>query len=388
MKECHRVLLKLIQCSIEEKKYEIPEKVDWITILTLAKEHKVEMLLYYGIYISGAEVPKEVFQDLTMCVLKMTSIDSRQEHEISNLLTALEEAKVDYLPLKGIILKKMYPKSEMRYMGDADILIKCEQYDKIKEILPKIGFRFVKESNHEYIWQKNIVCIEFHKYLIPSYNEDYFAYYNDCWSLAKKENGKYSMLDEDFLIYLFTHLAKHYRDSGIGIRHFVDIWVYLKRKNELNREYIEAELGKLQLLEFYKNSLKMLEVWFGKAEEDDITKLMTQWVFSSGAFGTKETKEFSAALKKIKNREKNKKINFYILAIFPPAKDMKKRYSVLEKLPFLLPVFWGVRIVSAVFFRNQNIKNNKKRLEKLTEENLNEFETLLRAVGLNFNFKE
>ena len=123
--------------------------------------------------------------------------------------------------LKGTLLKEMYPKKELRAMGDADILIKTEQYDKIKPIMQGLGFEERTESDHELIWRKPQLLLELHKKLIPSYNKDYYAYFGDGWQLGKPNSNfphRFEMSDEDQMIYLFTHFAKHYRDAGIGIR--------------------------------------------------------------------------------------------------------------------------------------------------------------------------
>ncbi len=94
----------------------------------------------------------------------------------------------------------------------------------------RLGYLPGVESNHEYVWdKKNMLHVELHKMLIPSYNKDYYAYFGDGWRLAKKYDGsEFKMSDEDTFVYIFTHFAKHYRDAGIGIRHITDIYVYLK----------------------------------------------------------------------------------------------------------------------------------------------------------------
>ena len=42
--------------------------------------------------------------------------------------TIAEENGIDYLPLKGYNLKKLYPKPELRTMGDADVLIRLADF--------------------------------------------------------------------------------------------------------------------------------------------------------------------------------------------------------------------------------------------------------------------
>ena len=58
----------------------------------------------------------------------------------------------------------------MRTMGDADILIKTEQYERIVPIMNRLGYLPGVESNHECVWdKKNMLHVELHKMLIQSY---------------------------------------------------------------------------------------------------------------------------------------------------------------------------------------------------------------------------
>ncbi len=303
----------------------------------------------------------------------------------------LKQNNIDFFPFKGAILQYMYPKPAMRFMGDIDILIKTKQYKTIKQVMRNAGYDFDHESDHEYVWnKKNVLRIEFHKRLIPSYNKDYFAYYGDGWQLIKREGDEYKMSDEDFFVYIFTHLAKHYRRSGIGLKHFIDIWVYLHSKPELNEKYIEGELVKLQLFEFYKNVRYTLQVWFDGAEETEASELITNRVFSCGVYGSNENGIFSAAVSKAAETsgEHNYRAVRLLHAVFLPYKTMCRKYTFLKKIPVLLPVMWCVRIVTVLVFRRENIKKVNAEIRMLTDDNVNEYHNALKKVGIDFNFKK
>ena len=78
---------------------------------------------------------------------------------------AFEKNGIAHMPLKGILMKQLYPRPDMRIMGDADILIRVEQYEKIKPLLEELGFAEKLESDHELIcrcrynlYQANKLC--------------------------------------------------------------------------------------------------------------------------------------------------------------------------------------------------------------------------------------
>ncbi len=391
MNKIYYGIIQLIKSAVTEKSIQLPDDFDWKCAVEIAKLHKIEALVYYGAYYSQTAIPSELENTLKKRVFAESMLDAQQTHEIFTLCKELDNRKIAYLPLKGMILKKYYPKPEMRYMSDADILIKEEEYSEIEKIMTELDYTFKVESDHEYVWNKGVVSIELHKRLIPSYNEDYYKYYGDGWKLAKLNDGtQYFMTDEDFLIYMVTHLAKHYRDSGIGIKHFVDIWVYINQKNNPDEKYIETELKKLQLFEFYKNCMRLLDNWFDSADNTEITDYMTSFVFSSGVYGRAENNELSDALKKTLSmtNTSNLRIKFYLKKIFVPYDTMKQRYRILERFPVLLPLMWAVRCFNLLFFGRDRIKQGAERISKLTNENIDAYKNALDYVGLKFDFKE
>ena len=384
-------LLSLIKSSITGEKTELPENFDWETAIKTAINHRVGVMLYYGIQNSGVKISPELLQKLEGYMLQMLQLDTVQQIEADKLFNALNNAQIDFMPLKGSILKGYYPQTHMRFMCDIDVLIKEEQYDKIVPVMESIGYEFKIESNHEYVWNKGKIHVELHKILIPSYNKDYYEYYEDGWKKAvNTTTTRYCMSDEDFFIYNFTHLAKHYRDSGIGIRLFTDIWVYKREKPGLNEEYIKAELKKLQLHEFYENCMRLIGVWFGNEKNDAVTDFMTDWIFDSGLYGTMEKQELSMALKKAKsyNNKKNAQLRFIWDKMFPSYDFMCNPYPTLRKIPVLLPFLWIIRLADKVLFKRKEVKMAGEKLKRQSLENITEYEDCLHEVGLDFNFKE
>lgn len=321
------------------------------------------------------------------------TLSERQMYEINVIFEEFDKNNIDYMPLKGTLLKKMYPKSEMRVMSDADILIKTEQYDTIKDIMDNLGYSQGVESDHELIWRKKGVNIELHKRLIPSYNEDYYAYYGDGWRLGKpvsEGENRYVMSAEDEMIYLFTHYAKHYRDAGIGIKHIVDLWVYKNFVSTLNEHYLLEELKKLQLDEFYKNTMRTLECWFEDCEFDEKTKFITNVIFSSGVYGSHATHIITAAVKSSQSKNSVQQVRFTKMRkiFFLPYNKMCDRYPVLEKAPLLLPIMWIVRGFNVVLFKRNQVKAFGQDLKSISNEKMDNRQRALNFVGLNFDFKD
>lgn len=386
-------IISIIKSAITGEKYSLPESFDIIQAAKNAKRHQISPIFYYGAINCGVSADLPIMQKLFFETCSLMAMNERQLYEINNIFCAFDENKIEYMPLKGTLLKKLYPKAEMRVMSDADILIKTEQYDRIKPCMCELGFTEVTESDHELIWEKDGINIELHKRLIPSYNKDYYEYFGDGWRLGVPVSDsatRYKMTPEDEMIYLFTHYAKHYRDAGVGIKHIVDLWVYRKNNNNLNESYIISELKKLQLDVFYKNTVHTLSTWFDEEKSDDIAELITNVIFNSGVYGTHEAHILSDAVKKTKNTGSVKitRLKKILKMVFLPYKQMCEKYVILVKVPLLLPFMWVVRWCEAILFKRNNIKNNRADLKVMSVQEVDNYQKSLNFVGLDFNFKE
>ena len=389
MNKEYRAVLEFIKTSITNKASNLEEDFDFAKVAKIAQKHGIASMVYYGAKGSGFEG-----DSLSMAVLfKETCISlavyESQKYVFGELYRIFEENQIDYMPVKGLLLRDFYPKPEMRYMCDTDILIKLEQYPKIRELLSNAGFTEVAESNHELIWKKSNVSIELHKLLIPSYNKDYYSYYGDGWKLGTIRNGsRISMTDEDCFIYVFTHFAKHYRDMGIGLRNMVDIWIFDKNVS-LDYDYLKNELTSLQLYDFYVNVMNTLKYWFEDGESNDITEFITDYIFKSGMYGTLDNHIISMSLKDTKGNQSIFKIRFkkIMRSIFPTVKDMYTLFPILNKVSFLLPVMWFYFTVKRIFTKGK-FKKFKHDVQMIDSQKIDKYQEALNFVGLDFNFKE
>ena len=383
--------LGLIKSALRNEPYALSDQFHMDQAEELAKKHRILPLFYHGAKKCGVPEQTEQMRRLFAHTVQYAMYSTRQMKLIGQLFAAFDQAEIDYMPLKGTLLKAMYPAPEMRTMGDADILIRTEQYDRIKPIMEQLGYTEKLESDHELVWQKPNSYIELHKRLIPSYNKDYYAYFGDGWQLAKEKTGtRYAMTDEDQLIYLFTHYAKHYRDSGIGLNQILDIWVYRNSKKDLDEAYILQELQKLQLDQFYRNTLDTLAVWFDGKAPTAVTEMITSVILNSGVYGTNEAKILSAALKDAQKSGSTKGVRKrrFLRTVFLPYRHMREKYRVLEKAPVLLPVFWVVRIVTVLLFKRKKLAKANRDYSTASAQNIDAYGQALHLVGLDFNFKE
>ena len=390
--EQQKALIVLIKSALTSQACALPKNFDLTEVFEIAKRHGVDVMAYYGALLCGVSKNTDPMREEIMRVYQGISISETQLTEIRRIMNAFEAHGIIHMPLKGVLLKKLYPCSEMRRMGDADILIDCAQYETIRSIMNELGYTEKYESDHEFAWKKKPVNIEFHKRLIPSYNKDYYQYYGDGWKLATLMDGcsfRYKMNACDEMVYLFTHFSKHYRDAGIGIRHIVDLWVYRKHNPHMDEQYVRRELQKLQLLEFYDNIMHTLSVWFEDCTGDEKTEFITQVIFSSGEYGRADYSTLSRALKSTKSGKSAQAVKqkHVLRALFPGYTEMSRRYKVLKKLPVLLPIMWVVRIFGKLF-KKEKVRHFITHRLDFDDNRVFEYQRSLNYVGLDFNFSE
>ena len=70
--------------------------------------------------------------------------------------------------------------------------------------------------------------------------------------------------------------------------------------------------------------------------------------------------------------------------LFPGVALLKYKYTVLQKVPWLLPVVWVIRPFYKVFAEWGSVMQHKRKLDLMSQENIDERRQMLQYVGLEF----
>ncbi len=394
MEPLHGYLVNALASVLAGKPYALPPADEMEPLVKLAARHHIHSILYQALFLGGCPPTDEWMGKLFLRVAKGISVSETQMAEVDGLCKRFQQQGIDYMLLKGAMLRRLYPSPDMRQMGDADILIRVEQYEKISELMEELGFTFHGESNHEYIWVKpNGLCVELHKRLIPSYNTDYYAYFGDGWGRAVPVEGTshaYRLPPVEGYIYLFTHFAKHYRDGGVGLKQVADLWLYRQANPDLDEKAVARELEGLTLAEFHRHFLDLLQVWFHEGKPTPQTRVMTRFLCDSGAFGTRENRVTAEGLREARSGGRAGQVRGRKLrqSLFPPRQALAASWPILEKLPALLPFVWVVRGLRAVLFRRRGMVARLKNVQHMTADRIETYGEALQFVGLDFHLTE
>lgn len=382
-------IITLIKSALTGQKLELPQDFSLEAADKLVRSQGLLPLIYQGAYQCGIDGKAEIMQRYQKHYFRLLLHSEQQLRAAERIFRAFDENQIDYLPLKGCILKKLYPHPELRVMGDADILIRKEQYDRVKAVMQQLDFREESVSSYDTHWVSNALFAELHHNLFAEDQEDLCRYFGDCWNIAVKDEGsRYTFTQEDTFVYIFAHMTKHFRFGGIGARQIVDLFVYRQAHPELDEVRLEQTMAQIHLLEFYRNIRRLLAVWFEDAPEDPVTDFITAYIFSGGSWGTAENLLYAQELLRAKQAGKigHSRFRSILRTIFPKLDHMQLSYNVLYRHPWLCPLFWVVRWFEILLFRRKNIRSKGKLVLGISDEGISEHQKALNYMGLDYRF--
>lgn len=382
-------LTHLCKCAIEKTISSSPPKnLDFRIFYKFCQEHRLTNIAYAALKYSEADInaiPEMIiFKDkYEQAVLN----DAAQHYYLDQIKEAFKKNKIDYVLLKGAVLKDIYPSSDFRQSSDMDIFIKYSDTYKAKDVMLELGFENITFGNDDatdnYCADK-FSYIELHKKLIPQR----YKWAEECNKIAdrfiSKGNHEYVMSDEDFYIFMITHIAKHLSWSGVGIRSILDIWIYLKTHQNLNWSFINEVLKKCDLTLLHSKLMDLVDYWFnGKTPENDI-QFLSDYIATSGWNGREiQMKAFNInALGAVNRSSIYVKIKAFFKIAFIGIDALKTRYPILEKYSFLLPVCWIHRGISVIFTRRQNIRSAIYQYDKINMDEVRKIDSLRKKLGL------
>ncbi|MBQ8431571.1 MAG: nucleotidyltransferase family protein [Clostridia bacterium] len=301
------------------------------------------------------------------------------EYELNSLIEIFENEGIDFIPLKGSVLRNYYPEAWLRTSCDIDILVRNQDLDKaVRLLVEKYGYTFKERGLHDIsLFSKGKIHLELHFDLTSE--DRYSQILSTVWEhciLAANKSHQYLMNNEFFVFYHLTHMAEHFVHGGCGIRPFIDLWVINTKMG-----YDEATVVKLceqvGLSEFYFQTKNLVSVWLESGTHTSLTLEMENFVIGAGIYGTMEN---NIALNQGNDKGKS---NYIFHRIFLPYEKLKRLYPGVERNKMLIPLYQVKRWVNFVF------KKDKKRARQeikvsasISQEKVNSVKHLCSTLGL------
>ena len=370
MKDVYKDLIYLLTCSINSI---TPNKerilnMDLNSLYEISKFHSVESVVC--IALEYASIKNESFhQAYKKAIRKNIMLDMDR----TSIFNDFEKNKIWYMPLKGSILKEMYPENGMRQMADNDVLFDKEKQKQVKDIMMahKYIAKSVGKSNHDVYIKEPIYNFELHTELFnESHAAPVYNYYKNVKQLLKKDTNNnlgFHFSNEDFYVYITAHEWKHYNGSGSGIRSLLDCYVYIKNKGDmLDWEYINKQTKQLEISEFEKNRRELAIKVFSSIAFPELTNNefeMLMYYLTSGTYGTLKNN----IRKKLENQSK---ISFLVRSVFVPRNYMNESVPFTAKSPLLYPVGIIWRSCRVIMFKRKKLKATFREVKKYEKQSI------------------
>ena len=369
MNKSAKDLIYLLSCAVNGI---TPDKasvqaMDPEQLYQLAKAHSLRAAVY--IALRSADAKDVNFQQAyNKAVRKNVLLDV----ERTAIFERFEQQGIWYMPLKGSILKELYPENGMREMADNDVLYDSTKQAEVKKIMLSMGYsaESVGKSHHDVYMKPPVLNFELHTLLFRAAS-DFYAYYQNPKRLMMPDEGSkygFHFSDEDFYVYMLAHEYKHYRAGGTGLRSLLDCYVFLQHKRDsLDWVYIRGQTEQLGLTGFEREQRELAEKVFSSVTFPELTEHeqeLLDYYLTSKTYGT-TSRAADNTIRKYQSKLRSKsKFRFLWARLFPEPKYMEQDFPFFCRHKLLLPIGYLWRIIRAPFIRKDQIKAEMKALRK------------------------
>lgn len=335
-----------------ESRFPLPplDGTDWTVVYSELRHHAIQNLPV-DFLVKADPSHKDLY---LKCTLRGLSHWYRLMQEQQNVCTCLREAGIPCAVLKGAAADYAYPQPANRSMGDIDLIVKPQDFDRAWELLSRDGEYIGKDSRHKEL-RRNGIILELHHS---------FSSLNDLEKQALLDSWITDAIDEAEIVtlegYTFPMLPRHihglvllehinaHMESGLGLRQIID-WMLFAGK-ELNDTLWEVEfhsrVQQLGLETLAVTVTRMCQLYLGlpsdltfcRSAEDSLCRDLMAHTLKQGNFGRKQPKGYNKTIS-VLNTARNLPTLFRLLQRYGC-----KNWPAIQKYPFLKPFAWFYQV--------------------------------------------
>lgn len=334
MNRTAEVLFSLIRYEVLDGEYtrepaELEDAKLIASVCSLAAMHDLAHLVADALgRLSVVPADEKLANSLGREQLKAIFRAERMDGELEAICELFEKEKIEFLPLKGAVIRELYPEKWMRTSCDIDILVRKEDMARASDALcGTLGYSKEAEGDHDVGFKSGSgIRLELHFSLGGEERE--LKIFKNVWEHTyAKEDGAFRkyMSDDFFYLYHIAHMAKHLENGGCGIKPLLDLAFITASGDRL--------LEDNNLKSFADAAQRLSRVWFAGAERDRLASELEDYILRAGVYGNVSN---AVAVGQIKRGGKFK----YIMSrIFLPYGTLKYQYPILMKHRWLTPAY-------------------------------------------------
>ena len=337
-------------------------------LFKLSSAHDITSITAYALekngLLSDCPTSARMRDELLFSVGRITLLEYFSEE----VFDSLDQAEIDYVPLKGAVLRKLYPRDFFRTSSDLDMLVKKEDFDRACAVLKeKLNLKEKYRSSHDLAMNRSeMETVEVHYSLLEEDRaKGCFDILKDAWKYARLVKGhRYEFSEEFFKFYHVAHMLKHFEQAGCGIRFFIDLY-FLRGLGD--RKVFSDMLAAHGLLKFYDVCEKIVDHVVYGIEPDKLTVKTENFVLKAGVYGNVDN------YVTIGQKQRGGKFRYLWSRAFLPYAQLKEFYPKLEGRKWLTPYYELKRWLQMIFGGKMKKKLAEvKRLSAYDEKKANE----------------
>lgn len=298
--------------------------------------HLVGLSLYKNDLLSDGEIKRKFESQIRLALFRYET----QNAELDAIKEVFEKNDIDFIPLKGAVIRNYYPEPWLRQSCDIDILVKeTDVLRAINTLEKELGYNTKSKNYHDYtLFSESGVHLELH-FNIKENTDKLDEILKNAWNYARQKDEKsneYVFSNEFLLFHLYAHTAYHFLNGGCGIKPVLDDFIL---KNKL--DYDEKELNELLaaggIKEFADKIGQLGKVWFLNEEHSELTQAMEKYILSGGVYGSGKNKTV------VLRTEKKGKTRSIASRLWLPYKNLVIEYPSLKGKRILQPFYEFLR---------------------------------------------
>lgn len=263
-----------------------------------------------------SDIREELSKQSVQCISAEFAGATAVALNLQNFYGILEEQEsikkaltVPYVVLKGTAAAMNYPKPELRAMGDIDIIVRPENFERAKQELLAAGYRIESDKNirHLNLNSPDNHEIELHHHFSSSNNQKQNQVLDDLIyeGISKREIAEIDGYAFPVLprlqngLVLLAHINQHL-GTGLGLRQIIDWMCYVERElnddfwnNQFSQAAESIGMRKLAVIvtAMCAKYLGLDEkvTWYQECDDPQACEELMEYILSHGNFGRKDS---------------------------------------------------------------------------------------------------
>lgn len=346
-------IFSLLKTSLWGEEYfplAILDETDWGAVFTELRHHAIQNLVVDQLAKADPDHKDQYLKSALQGLSHWYRLMGVQQETCS----LLQNAGIPCAVLKGAAACSAYPNHTHRSMGDIDLIVKPQDFDRAFELLIQ-GGEYVGENYRHKEIRRNGIIIELHRA---------FSTFTDRSKRALLDGWIFDGIDEAPSVsmegYSFPMLPRHlhglvllehinvHMEGGLGLRQIIDWMMFADR--ELTDEFWAADFAprvrQLGLETLAVSMTRMCQLYLGlrmdltfcHGADDPLCRELMAHILNQGNFGRKQPKNHNKTVS-ILSTAKNMPALFRVLQRYGCI-----NWPAVQKYPFLTPFAWFYQV--------------------------------------------